>query len=157
MKVYKLRRQQFLPVDIEVAWEFFSSPGNLARITPARMKFKILKNSGDGEMFSGQIIHYKIQLLPGVTTRWVTEITHVYKPFHFIDEQRSGPYAFWRHKHSFKATNGGVEMTDDLSYAIPMGWLGRLAHAVFVRRELNTIFDYRYAVLKKYFQEVNAN
>lgn len=102
-------------------------------------------------MYAGQVIHYKITILPGIRMRWVTEITHVNVPYLFIDEQRSGPYALWQHLHRFTAVGGGVEMVDELKYAIPMGWFGRLAHSLFVKKEVNAIFDYRYAVLEKRF------
>jgi ligand-binding SRPBCC domain-containing protein len=102
-------------------------------------------------MYAGQIINYKIKILPFYRARWTTEITHVQEPFYFVDEQRFGPYALWHHQHHFKEVPGGVEVTDDVHYAIPFGFLGRLANAVFVQRELNTIFEYRNAILQKYF------
>ena len=79
-------------------------------------------------MFAGQVIRYKVNVLPFVRTRWVTEITDVEEPEYFIDQQRSGPYTLWRHKHHFKETTGGIEMTDEVEYAMPFGWLGRLTH-----------------------------
>jgi ligand-binding SRPBCC domain-containing protein len=101
---------------------------NLTNITPASMKFNILYNSGKERIYAGQIIHYNIQLLPGITTRWITEITHVSEGDYFIDEQRFGPYAFWHHQHISKRTPDGIERTDEINYTIPFGLLGRLAN-----------------------------
>ena len=115
------------------------------------MNFKIISMSGGDKMYAGQIIRYKVNVLPLVRMRWVTEITHVQEPDYFTDEQRFGPYALWHHKHYFKSVEGGVEMTDEVDYAIPLGFLGRLVHWLFVRQEVNGIFDYRYAVLENYF------
>ena len=115
------------------------------------MNFKIISMSGGDKMYAGQIIRYKVNVLPLVRMRWVTEITHVQEPDYFTDEQRFGPYALWHHKHYFKSVAGGVEMTDEVDYAIPLGFLGRLAHWLFVRREVNGIFEYRNAVLENYF------
>jgi len=140
-----------LPIPIEEAWEFFSSPKNLSKITPAQMGFEILYVSGGEKAYAGQIIRYKIKVLPWVTMHWVTEITHLKEPFHFIDEQRFGPYALWHHQHHFKAVDGGVEMTDEVNYSIPLGFLGRLAHWFFVGREVNRIFDFRFKTLEKLF------
>lgn len=42
-------------------------------------------------------------------------------------------------------------MTDLLHYKLPLGWLGDLVHALFVRRRVQDIFDYRYKVLEKRF------
>ncbi len=153
MKIYHLKRTQLLPITLAEAWDFFSTPGNLSRITPAHMGFQILYSSGGQKTYAGQIIRYKVSVLPLVTLHWVTEITHVKEPFYFVDEQRFGPYALWHHQHSFREVTGGVEMTDELNYAIPLGLIGRLANWIFVGREVNRIFDYRYRILEKFFNE----
>jgi ligand-binding SRPBCC domain-containing protein len=142
MKIYNLTRTQFLPISIEKAWEFFSSPKNLAKITPASMKFKILYISGGDKAYAGQIIRYKLIAPPGIPVSWMTEITQVKEPYHFIDEQRFGPYALWHHQHHFKEVDGGVEMTDELNYAVPFGILGQLANWIFVEREVKAILKF---------------
>lgn len=155
MKIYNLTRTQVLPISISEAWDFFSSPKNLGVITPKEMNFVIVSMSGGDKMYAGQIISYKVNVLPLMRMRWVTEITYVKEPEYFTDEQRSGPYSLWHHKHHFKAVEGGVEMTDEVDYALPLGILGRLAHAIFVKREVNRIFDHLYKVLKAYFRKKN--
>ncbi len=152
MKVYTIQRTQFLPITLSKAWEFFSSPHNLSRITPPEMGFNIISITG-GSTYAGQIIQYKINLLPLVNTRWVTEITHVQAPHYFVDEQRFGPYAFWHHQHWYKEVAGGVEATDIVSYAIPFGWLGRLVNGLYVERKLSRIFDHRERTLDLFFQD----
>lgn len=151
MKVYLIKQKQFLPISLSEAWDFFSNPGNLGDITPANMNFKILYSSGEGKMFAGQLIRYKIKILPGIWVNWLTEITHLKNGEYFIDEQRFGPYALWHHKHYFKEVPGGIEMTDEVNYGIPFGILGRAVHWVFVGREVNAIFEHRYRVLEKKF------
>ncbi len=153
MKIYNLHRKQFLPISLPEAWDFFSSPRNLAKITPDHMGFKIQYISGGDKTYAGQIIRYKIQILPGISSGWTTEITHVQEPHYFVDEQRFGPYALWHHQHHFKEVPGGVEMTDEVNYAIPLGVLGRLAHWIFVGREVNRIFDYRFKKLEEFFKK----
>jgi ligand-binding SRPBCC domain-containing protein len=152
MKIYTLKRHQFLPISLERAWEFFSTPKNLAKITPEHMGFNILYISGGDKAYAGQIIRYHVSVLPGIKVHWVTEITQLKEPNYFIDEQRFGPYALWHHQHHFKEVPGGVEMRDEVNYAIPLGPLGRLAHFIFVGREVNRIFDHRFKVLEEYFK-----
>jgi ligand-binding SRPBCC domain-containing protein len=152
MKIYNLHRKQFLPISLQEAWEFFSTPKNLAKITPEHMGFHILYISGSDKAYAGQIIRYQVSILPGIKVHWVTEITQVNEPLYFIDEQRFGPYALWHHQHHFKKVTGGVEMTDEVNYAVPLGLLGRLAHFIFVGREVNRIFEHRYKVLEAYFK-----
>lgn len=157
MKTYSLTRTQFLPITLQEAWAFFSTPENLAKITPAHMKFKILYISGGQTMYPGQIIKYTVNGLPRIRMRWTTEITHVQPPYHFTDEQRTGPYALWHHQHHFREVAGGVEMKDEVNYALPLGVLGRFAHWLFVGREVNRIFDFRSAALeKRFYKEVST-
>jgi ligand-binding SRPBCC domain-containing protein len=152
MKVYHIKRTQRLPITRQQAWDFFSSPANLEEITPARIKFRIISFSGK-RMYAGQVIHYKIQILPLWSVTWITEITQVDEPNFFVDDQLAGPYALWRHQHTFRAVEGGVEMTDEVRYAIPLGFIGRLANWLFVEREVNAIFDFRFTTLEQYFNK----
>lgn len=148
--IYTLTVKQALPITLDEAWEFFSSPVNLSRITPAGMGFKI--TSGEPPvMYRGQIITYKIGLLPRIKTNWVTEITQVGEGKYFVDEQRFGPYKMWHHAHHFEPTDDGVIMTDNISYKLPFGIFGHLAHPLLVKPKLLEIFAYRLDVLEKLF------
>ena len=151
MKIYRINRTQFLPITLSEAWEFFSTPKNLAKITPEHMGFQILYISGGDKTYAGQIIQYKVNVLPEIKINWVTEITQVKKLHHFIDEQRFEPYALWHHQHQFKEVKGGVEMMDEVNYALPLGWLGGMAHWIFVKGEVCRIFEHRFIVVEKYF------
>lgn len=154
MGSYTLKTAQRLPITLDVAWDFFSSPLNLKEITPAYMNFKVLSNSDSDKMFAGQIITYTVSPLFGIPLFWMTEITHVHDREYFIDEQRFGPYALWHHKHFFKEIPGGIEMTDFLDYKLPLGFLGNIAHALFVRRQIENIFEYRRKILIERFGEL---
>lgn len=141
-KVYSMRTVQFIPCTLEKAWAFFSNPANLAEITPDNLRFKIL-SAGGGEMYPGQIIEYYVHPLLNIPLYWMTEITHVQPMKYFVDEQRFGPYSLWHHQHHFKEVTGGVEMTDIVHYKLPLWFLGDIANALFVKKQLKEIFDYR--------------
>lgn len=156
MKIYRLHRIQQLPVSPETCWDFFTKPHNLTRITPAYMNFRILSITGEeNEIYAGQIIQYKVNIFPKIPVFWTTEITHVQPMELFVDEQRSGPYRFWHHQHRFRKIEGGIQMTDDVHYALPMGPAGRLLHRLLVKNSLNTIFDHRREVLTDIFGKMN--
>jgi len=150
MKIYNKTTLQKLPISINKAWDFLSDPKNLSTITPNYMNFKILKGA-DRKIFSGQIIQYTVTPILGITTNWVTEITHVKHGSYFVDEQRFGPYALWHHKHFIKEIEGGVEMEDIIDYKIPFGILGQLIHPIIVKPKLDEIFNYRYNKLIEIF------
>ena len=153
MKLYRLHRTQRLPLALEEAWHFFSRPENLRHITPGWLDFH-LESDVPERMRPGTIIAYTIRPLLRVPVRWVTEITHVDAPHFFADEQRFGPYRFWHHQHHFRAVEGGVEMEDLVHYALPFGPVGRMAHALTVRRRLKAIFAFRREALEERFGTV---
>lgn len=150
MKIYTFHKKQNLPISLEQAWEFLSSPANLKTITPDYMSFDILSGA-DRPMFPGQIIQYIVTPILGIKTKWVTEITHVRDKEYFVDEQRFGPYALWHHKHFVKEIEGGVEMEDIIDYKVPMGILGQLVHPILVKPKLEEIFKYRTQKLEELF------
>jgi ligand-binding SRPBCC domain-containing protein len=155
MKLYKLHKKQNLPITVDEAWTFLSSPKNLKTITPDYMGFNILSGA-DREMFAGQIIQYIVTPLLGIKTKWVTEITHVNQGHYFVDEQRFGPYALWHHKHFIRPIKGGIEMEDIIDYKLPLGWIGQLAHPILVKPKLKEIFDYRQQKLIELFGEFKS-
>ena len=154
MKIYSLHSEQQIPISMHEAWEFFSSPANLKIMTPPHIGFEITSKFSNEKMYCGQIITYIVKPLAGIPLSWVTEITHVQEPNYFVDEQRFGPYALWHHKHFFKEIKGGVEMTDLVHYALPLGFLGRIANSLIVRKQLDTIFEFRSAKLQELFGKI---
>ncbi|MDB5203089.1 MAG: hypothetical protein JWQ27_2498 [Ferruginibacter sp.] len=151
-RVYSFKKVQVLPVSLEKAWSFFSNPANLQQLTPAKMGFTVISKFHGETMYPGQIIEYTVRPLLGIPLYWMTEITHVKPGEYFIDEQRFGPYSLWHHQHHFKEVEGGVEMTDIVHYKVPFWIFGDMANKLFVEKELQGIFDYRYAAVTKLWQ-----
>ncbi|MFC1224831.1 hypothetical protein ACFE6N_13540 [Pedobacter sp. BG31] len=152
MKTYRLEFTQKLPINLDTAWDFFSSPMNLAEITPQNMAFDVTSpNMASTKMYPGLIITYKVSPLFGIKLSWVTEITHVKDKEYFIDEQRFGPFAFWHHQHHFEKIDGGVLMRDVLHYSIGWGPIGVIANAMIVKNRINEIFKFRYQKVEDLF------
>ena len=150
MAVYSIKTVQQLPVPLSQAWEFFSNPANLQKITPANMGFKTISVHRGEKMYAGQIIEYTIKPVLGINLYWMTEITQVQDQEYFIDEQRFGPYRLWHHQHHFRSIEGGVEMTDIVHYSLPFGILGRIANSI-VKKKLIQIFSYRFEKTNELF------
>jgi ligand-binding SRPBCC domain-containing protein len=151
MAFYQLIKTQFVPASIDDVWEFISSPENLKEITPDYMGFDISSDNLPDKMYPGMIIMYKVRPLAGIPMTWVTEITHVDEKRYFVDEQRIGPYSLWHHQHLIEPRENGVMMTDIVSYKPPLGFLGSIANALFIGKQLEGIFAYREKALKKRF------
>lgn len=147
MKLFQLRKIQQLPISLKDAWDFFSNPSNLSKITPPSMKFEIT-NSLPEQIYPGMMITYKVNPLPYWRITWVTEITHVTDKSLFVDEQRMGPYKLWHHEHHFRELADGVEMEDIVSYILPFRILGTVFQPIISKR-LDHIFTYRQECLEK--------
>lgn len=144
MKSYTLKYKTFIPATLDEAWDFFTSPLNLVKITPPDMNFVVTSEyKVTDKVYPGMIITYFVSPLFGVKLRWMTEITHVKEKEYFVDEQRFGPYALWHHQHHFKQVEGGIMMTDIVNYAIPYGFIGRMANSLFVKKKLTDVFSFR--------------
>ena len=148
--MHQFIRKQLVKTDLQTCWDFFSSPANLKRITPSYMGFDV-KTEVPAQMYEGLIIAYKVKPVLGIPVEWVTEITHVKDKSFFVDEQRKGPYTMWHHEHHFKEVEGGVEMTDIVSYIIPLGIIGKIVHPFLVKPKLEEIFAYRFKIVEEVF------
>jgi ligand-binding SRPBCC domain-containing protein len=144
MKVYQLRCEQRFPSGITETFEFFKDPRNLSRITPPWLDFSI--KSADLVIETGAQIDYRIKWW-GIPLRWRTLISEYEPPFHFVDVQLEGPYRFWEHTHVFRPSEEGTLVTDTVRYVLPFGPLGRIVHAMMVRRQLAAIFRFRQQIL----------
>lgn len=150
MNVHVLERELVLPRPRAEVFPFFADAGNLERITPAFLRFRIL-TPRPIELRPGALIDYELRL-HGVPVRWRTEISVWEPPFRFVDRQLRGPYRRWVHEHRFEEVPGGTRCLDRVEYAVPGGpLLEDLVHALFVRRDVSRIFDFRAAELARRF------
>jgi ligand-binding SRPBCC domain-containing protein len=168
----RIERRQVVARGLEETFAFYAEPANLARITPPWLGFALVGYQAPGEdtvqpvarpgrgstessstavaseesnripMAAGLRLHYRIRPLL-VRQRWVSVISHWDPPHGFVDEQVRGPYRKWHHTHRFRAVGQGTEIADVVDYEIGFGPAGALANALFVRRQLAAIFDYR--------------
>jgi ligand-binding SRPBCC domain-containing protein len=148
--MHQLKTIQKLPISLDEAWAFFSSPKNLAVITPEELNLVPTSELPEA-MYPGIFVEYSVKPLLGIPVKWVTEITHIRERSYFIDEQRLGPYRIWHHQHHFKEIEGGVEMLDIVDYRLPLGLLGIFMHEVLVKNKVKGIFEFRRQRLEALF------
>ena len=117
------------------------------------MLFEITSKGMQEKMYPGMIITYKVSPMLGIKMNWVTEITQVKDKHFFIDEQRVGPYSLWHHQHFFEEKEGGILMTDIVTYKPPFGFLGDIANSIFIKKQLESIFEYRFKVMDQKFNK----
>ena len=148
MRVHTLFRETWLPTDRETAFDFFCSPFNLERITPPELSFKVVEPPS-GELGEGVEIGYQLRLW-GFKFRWRSVIRDWQPGSEFSDQALRSPYRYWNHEHQLVERDGGTQMSDRVSYALPLQPWGEVAHFL-VRRQLERIFDFREETIQSIF------
>ncbi len=148
---YVLEREQRIAATRRDVFDFFSDPANLARLTPGGLNFRIL-GARTVRLETGSRLEYRIRWTV-LRLRWVTRITRWVPHSEFEDVQEEGPYRTWIHTHRFDDEGDHVVMRDRVEYDLPFGPLGRLAHRLLVRRQLQMIFDFRRRAIEEVFAE----
>ncbi len=147
--VYHFSASTWFNQPLHSVFEFFSNAGNLQRITPPWLHFEI-QTPQPIAIEKGALIRYKLKLY-GLPMPWLTEISAWEPPNRFVDTQLKGPYKQWIHEHRFEQHNGGTTVYDSVHYAIYGGPLAYPINALFVRRNVRSIFNYREEQLKDLF------
>jgi ligand-binding SRPBCC domain-containing protein len=123
-----------LSVDAHVASMSASGERAVAGVTTGVMRL--------GDTVTWRATHF------GIPFRMTSAITEFDRPSWFVDEQVAGPFARWRHEHSFAATTAGTLMTDVVDFAAPLGPLGRLVERAVLDRYLRGLILERNRHLK---------
>jgi ligand-binding SRPBCC domain-containing protein len=148
---HNLKREQLVPRPRPEVFAFFADAANLERITPPALRFEIITPLPI-VMAEGTRIDYRLRLF-GVPFRWRSLISHWNPEESFVDEQLSGPYALWVHKHTFIEQGDRTLVRDEVRYRLPLAPLGDLSLPL-VRLQLARIFDHRARVLRELFGDV---
>lgn len=135
-------------------FDFFADAENLELITPPELRFQILTPT-PFRIKKGSLIDYKLRLR-GIPIKWRTGITEWEPPLRFVDEQLSGPYRQWIHRHEFTEIDPVTTLIEDeVRYRLPLEPLGDLALFI-VKRELKYIFDYRQEAVTKLLSQLQS-
>lgn len=144
-------RTTILDAPLVEVFDFFAQPGNLARITPPKMRFRVV-DAPPRAIRQGDRLEYRMRVAGFFPITWVSRITVWRENEAFADAQERGPYKSWLHTHTFRVLDDGrVAMHDRVDYELPLGWLGRVAAGWWVARLLAEVFAYRGEVIADYF------
>ncbi len=140
----QLSTSQIIQLPREDVFEFFKDPRNLSEITPAWLQFRMLDHAAGERVFEGAEYDYSIKWLPWLgRTKWRSRIVRYLPPERFTDIQVIGPYTSWEHLHTFEEVSEGTSMKDIVTYRLPFGLIGKFAHHILIRDQLEDIFSYR--------------
>ena len=170
---YSHHFEQWLSNPVEDVFAFFANPDNLPLLMPPWQKARIEKSTivpapraGASVASSARAAGAGTRLtlsfrpfpLSPVRVHWELEITEFSWEGHFCDRQISGPFEFWRHCHRLRGVDrGGIDMTlivDHVEYEMPFGPIGKFAHSVFLRRQIEATFVFRQREIAKIFSQL---
>ena len=131
-----------VPAEELERWHF--SPGAFQRLTPPWERVQVVDEPPEIADGTRAVVNMKTGPF---TTTWVAEHQNCRAGEGFTDVQLKGPFADWRHVHSFNSRAGdSSELVDDITYRLPLGFLGTVFGSAFVRSKLKRTFTYRHAV-----------
>src|SRR5262245_10988524 len=146
MKEREFSCELWLPLPPEELFPFFANAANLDVLTPPWLHFHIVTPQPI-VMRPGTLIDYRLRV-HGLPLRWRTRVSAWEPPRRFVDEQLRGPYRRWIHEHTFDLRDGGTLIRDAVQYAVPFD---ALLHRWFVRPDIERIFQFRAAELRRRF------
>jgi ligand-binding SRPBCC domain-containing protein len=147
MSEFIIQAELWVPRPRPEVFPFFAEARNLETLTPPWLRFEVL-TPAPIVMRLGALIDYRIRV-HGIPLRWRTEIHEWQPPHRFVDVQLRGPYTLWHHTHTFEERDGGTLCLDCVRYR-PRG--GALVNWLFVRRDVERIFQYRQQRMRELFE-----
>ena len=152
MADYIVESRMWLPKPRDEGFAFFADPANLVRVASPSLGLRLL--TPPSTMTAGAWFDLSLTWL-GLPLRWRTFVREYDPPFRFLDVQVRGPLARWEHRHIFLDEAGGTSVEDRIVYRLPLGALGRLAHVVFVQRQLAAMWSYRRQKISEFLAPVS--
>lgn len=131
----------------EAIFDFLTRPANLMLVTPPELQMSLVE--GPERLGHGSKIVIQGRRW-GITQRIVSEVTLFEAPFHFVDEQRQGPFGRFVHRHRLEKIAGGARMLDQIEFAPPGGIVGLMMTEQRIRKDLEWVF----AVRTEKFREI---
>ncbi|MEH2047354.1 SRPBCC family protein [Nostoc sp.] len=130
----------------EVVWKFHESPDILQLLNPPWQPVQVVRR--EGGLNVGAITEFRLFLGPLPLT-WLARHTECEKYCLFTDEQISGPFESWVHRHEFEPENGKTRLTDAISFSMPGGGGVEFVSGWLVQAQLEAMFRYRHYVTKR--------
>jgi len=158
MADHVLERRFWLPHPRARVFAFFADPRHLALVQPASARLRWLVPPPE-RLEAGSVLDFSARIL-GVPIRWRVIIRELDAPYRFVDAQLLGPFARWEHRHRFlegperegEPGPGGTWIEDRVTYRLPAGPLGSLAHALVAERRIAGLFAHRERRLREILQ-----
>jgi ligand-binding SRPBCC domain-containing protein len=139
----------------ERVFQFHQQPDALSLLTPPWERAEVIQSANISNVGSRAIV--QIDVLGLFKKKWIAEHTVYDPPNLFEDIQIEGPFTSWRHRHIVERHPDGALLRDEISYELPLGFVGRLFSPFLVGRRLKKVFDYRHEVTRRWCETPGEN
>ena len=144
MKTEVFIRRSRIDASAPEVYAWHALPRALELLTPPGEPVKILEKSGGIE--KGARVILQVGKWP-MRQKWVAVHGDFKVGCFFSDEQVSGPFAYWKHTHTFEPDGPSACILEDrVEYALPFGAVGRWVAGWYVRRKITKLFEYRHEI-----------
>lgn len=149
------RRSIEIAAPIDAVFHFHDDPRNLLRITPPQVKLELLEVRG--EKPEGREIRIRMTQFGLLRNTILIRFIRYQPPHLLVDEQKNGPFRFWRQTRHFEETSSGTLLTDVVEYEVPFGFLGRLADRLVIAPRVRSMFEYRQRRIREILEGEQSN
>ncbi|MCB0722066.1 MAG: SRPBCC family protein [Ignavibacteriae bacterium] len=137
---------------IDKVFDFHSDVDNLVKLSEyGSMKVRIV--SVNLPLNKGSEILLSVKQFGILKISWLLQIEKFERPYLFSDTQLKGPFKKWKHEHRFESIGDSTKNTDRIEYEMPFGFLGKIAHSLFVRKRIEKLFEFRHKLVKELLEE----
>ncbi|ACL04028.1 domain of unknown function DUF1731 [Desulfatibacillum aliphaticivorans] len=130
-----------IPASVEEVFAWHARPGALERLTPPWTDMAVLEKTGLLEV--GTRVTLRLKTGP-IAYKWRSEHFALEENRFFADQQVSGPFAEWIHKHRFHPDNGDCIYEDNVEYRLPLSFVSSPAAGWWTAKQLETMFTWRH-------------
>ncbi|TRW26604.1 SRPBCC family protein [Flavobacterium zepuense] len=148
-----IRLQYSINAPINVVFDLSRSV-DLHKISTAHTNEEAVAGKTSGLMELHDSVTWRAKHL-GLTQHLSSKITAFNRPNMFIDEMVSGAFKSFKHQHIFTEVNGQTVMTDVFTYQSPLGILGRIADAVFLKKYMQKLLTERNRIIKEFAEDAD--
>ncbi len=136
-------KSSLIDASVPEVFAFHEREDALALLSPSFPPIRVVSRSG-GIRTGARVV---IRIGP---VTWVAHHTEFEQDRLFVDEQVSGPFALWVHRHEFLDEGGRCRLTDRLTFALRGGSLVNAVFGWAVLIGLRRMFAHRHAVTRAF-------
>lgn len=145
--MYYYTRSIEIAASLEDVFAFHTDPANLVRISPRYLHVEILRHDPPAE---NALVELQVRPFRLLRQTWKLRFDVFDPPRRLGDTLVEGPFTAWHQVREFiPLRNGNCLLNDSIEYDLPFGIFGKIAHTLFVGRQIHGLFEARQRKTKK--------